>query len=350
MAVFPFGRKMTIEFTRSAGLTENLLVLDGLTGTGKTMIASLLESYDRVEVGRFIYDIEFISISGGLGQQSHEATKAILGLIIDSKLYDNMISREVNFRPSDLSSVFKSRRVMDYLKRLFRPDGDAVENRLKSENPIMMINTHQLLGMMDALFDQFEHRIKVVEMQRHPLYMLEHWMSYMDMHGNSARDFTIWLKDHDGKPVPWFAHDWKDEYWSLSKFDRVVLSIDSLTRARDRQYASQSSETLMCIPFEDFTLNTHDYVDRIANWLGTTVTSTTARACKSQNLPRQNINAGMNRKIYQRYGYRNTESLESHEDNYQSRLDYARSHQTERSTPVLERLINSYEAQHGLWF
>ena len=282
MAVFQFGECMSIDFKRDQFLTDRLLILDGLTGTGKTMISNVLESFERVEAGRFIYDVEHIAISHALGAIRLDAAKALLGLLIDWKLYDNMISREVNFRPSDLSSVLKNGRALQYIKRLFQPDGNAVANRLRDEKPIMMINTHQLLGAMDSLFEQFSNKIYVVEMERHPLYLLEHWMSYMDMHGTSARDFTIWIADKGNRSVPWFAHEWRHDYWSLTKFDRVVKSIESLTNLIDFQYKKQSQSHLVSIPFEDFCLNSDRYIDELSTWLGSDRTMQTQKSCKKQ--------------------------------------------------------------------
>ena len=47
MAAFQFGKRMNIDFKRNKFLTEKLLVLDGLTGTGKTMMARLVAAVLR---------------------------------------------------------------------------------------------------------------------------------------------------------------------------------------------------------------------------------------------------------------------------------------------------------------
>ena len=214
----------------------------------------------------------------------------------------------------------------------------------------MMINTHQLLTAMDAMFEQFEDRIHVLEMERHPLYLLEHWMSYIDMHGTKARDLTAWVDDKKGQAVPWFAHEWRDDYWSLPKFDRVILSMESLIEGVDEKYKTQPASRLMVVPFEDFTLSTDKYIDRIAQWIGTERTTQTEKLCRKQNLPRKNINAGLNKKIYQRYGYRDQNKAQSHEESYKEKLNYAKTHQSSVSAPVLKKLIERYEMHHGLWF
>lgn len=345
-----FGKLMDINFKRDLFLTDKLLVLDGLTGTGKTMISNVLESFERVEAGRFIYDVEHISIAQALGALTPDAGNSLLGLLIDGKLYDNLISREVNFRPSDLSSVLANGRALKYIKRLFKPDGEAVMGRLSEEKPIMMINTHQLLGVMDCLFEQFENKVYVIEMERHPLYLLEHWMSYMDMHGTSPRDFTVWIADKDNNSVPWFAYEWRDDYWSMTKFDRVVKSLETLTDHIDSQYEKHPNSRLISIPFEDFCLNSDKYIGEISSWLGTSKTSRTRKSCKRQRLPRNNINDGLNRKIYQRYGYKNINKLQTHAENYAAKQAYADMYQSETSAPILKKLIKRYEKRFGLWF
>ena len=350
MAASLFGDCMSIKFKRDQFLTEKLLVLDGLTGTGKTMISSVLESFENVEAGRFIYDFEHIAISHALGALRVDAARALLGLLIDIKLYDNMISREVNFRPSDLTCVLKNGRALKHIKRLFQPDGNAVDSRLKDEKPIMMINTHQLLGALDCLFEQFKGKVYVVEMERHPLYLLEHWMSHVDMHGTSARSFSVCIAGKDGRSVPWFAYEWRQDYWSMTKFDRVVKSIESLTTLIDAQYKKQPKSHLLSIPFEDFCLNSNKYIHEISNWLGAGATAQTRKSCKKQKLPRNNINDGLNRKIYQRYGYKQSSRLQSHAENYAEKQAYAESYQTEISEPILKKLIQRYEARFGLWF
>ena len=44
----------------------------------------------------------------------------MIRFLIDLKVYNTMMSRDVNFRPSDLSSVFNNVDPNKYLKRLFR--------------------------------------------------------------------------------------------------------------------------------------------------------------------------------------------------------------------------------------
>ena len=72
--------------------------------------------------------IEYLCISAQKSKISKDAPNSLLNLLADLKLYDGMISREVNFRPSDLSSVFNSSKGKTYLKQLFQQDGEVIES------------------------------------------------------------------------------------------------------------------------------------------------------------------------------------------------------------------------------
>lgn len=339
-----------IKLIRGDHLTKNLLVLDGLTGTGKTMMSAILQSFDRVENGRFIYDLEYISISSYLGAHRSDSAQSLLDLIIDWKLYDNLISREVNFRPSDLSTIFKHPNWFEYIRRLCQDDGASVMERIETTNPIMMIITHQLMMAMEPLMQQFKNRIKVVEMVRHPYYLLDHWIASVEIFATTPRDFTVWVDNESGVPVPWFAHEWRESYWSLSKFDRAVLSIESLSRHYKESKSTKILETTFVVPFEHFVLRTDDYLNDLAEWIGTSTTNHTRKLCRKQNLPRSNINAGLNKSIYRRYRYNDADKYLSHQESYMQKKEFADNQKTSISGPVLERLVSDYEEKFGLWF
>ena len=339
-----------VRLIRNDHLTNNLLVLDGLTGTGKTMISSVLQSFDRVENGRFIYDLDYIAISSYLGAHREDSVCALLDLVVDWKLYDNLISREINLRPSDLSSIFRHPQWFEYIRRLFQKDGASATHRLELKNPIMMVITHQLALAMEPLRKQFRDRIKIVEMVRHPYYLLDHWIAALDILSKTPRDFTVWVEDQTGAPVPWFAHEWRNRYWSLSSFDRAVLSIDSLSKHHNEMTSTKIQGTNFVVPFESFVLRTDDYLTDLAKWIGTSTTKHTHKICRKQNLPRTNINAGLNKSIYRRYNYNDAEKYLSHQQSYMQKKEFADSQKSSISGPILKRLVSEYEERFGLWF
>lgn len=339
-----------MDFTRPLHLCQQIIVLDGLTGTGKTMFSPLLSSFERVQNARFEYMFEYLCISAQYQKLSSDAATSLLNMLADIKYYDGMISREVNFRPKDLSSVFNGSKSVRYLRQLFMVDGKSVEARIAAESPALLLVTHQLLGCMQPALDAFGERLKIIEMVRHPLYLLEHWHSYIDMHGNNARDFTIWL-DYEGQRVPWFAGGWEQAYVSLPSFDRVVYAIKSLMQPVFSVLEdSQWNKTVMFIPFEHFVLKPDTYLADLENALSLSMTDATRKVLKDQRVPRPTINAGPQKSIYKRYGLRAYDKTVTHQQDYERLFESAKSQCSAESFGMLEQVVGQYEKTFGLWF
>jgi len=299
---------------------------------------------------RFEYMFEYLCISTAHGKIAVDASDTLLNLLADVKCYDGMISREVNFRPGDLSSVFSNGNSFSYLKQLFGKDGASVADRIEKTKPSLFLVTHQLMGCIDAAFSAFSDRLRVVEMVRHPLYLLDHWNSYISMHGNNARDFTIWLGDKSDS-VPWFADGWESEYLSINDYDKSVRSVclmmDKVLTVFEQ---GQNSEQIMFVPFENFVLDPSPYLGRLVSFLDTAESSQLKRILKKQKVPRKSINAGPVKSIYKRYAMRVHDSAVSDEEDYNQMLQLAQSKASGTSLRILMKTISRYETAFGRWF
>ena len=58
-----------------------------------------------------------------LDKLDDDAAKAMVRMMSDHKIYQNMMGRDVNFRYSDLSSVFQNPKPLRYIRRIFS-EGD----------------------------------------------------------------------------------------------------------------------------------------------------------------------------------------------------------------------------------
>jgi hypothetical protein len=339
-----------MHFTRNIHLCNQVVILDGLTGTGKTMFAPLINSFDRIQNSRFEYMIEYLCITSKNEKVEADASGALLNLLADIKYYDGAISREVNFRPKDLSSVFAGSKTKKYIRQLFMADGEQAGLRLEKERPILFFVTHQILSCIEPALKAFGERLKVVQMVRHPLYLVDHWDSYIMMHGHNARDFTMWI-DHKGTPIPWFAKGWEDKYLAASSFDRSIYSIDALMQSVF-SYASDagSRNSFMFIPFERFVLQPDNFIKDLEAFLQTGATEATRGILKRQRVPRPSINAGPQKSIYKRYGLKKYEKGISHAEDYQGKLESAHSKSSPEAFAVLEKTCKQYESIFGTWY
>jgi hypothetical protein len=338
-----------LNFIRDKTLARDIIILDGLTGTGKTMFSPLIASLKNVQNPRFEYMLEYLLISVQLGKLENDAASALLNLLADVKFYDGLISREINFRPSDLSSVFANKKFIKYLLQLFSEDGDAVEAIIKKDPPKLFFITHQILSCLDHLKEAFGHRVRVVQMVRHPLYLIDHWMSYIDMHGNSERDFTVWLDNHDSPPAPWFSASWPDEYSKMEKIEKVLKAIETLMEPV-YECMSSSDNSVLIIPFENFVLRPEGYLNNLKEFVSAGVTAQTRSVMKDQRIPREFVSAGPIKSIYKRYAFKGRNPMLSDAEEYQmKRARFVSTYGLEYSA-YLDGLESRYTSTFGVSF
>ena len=337
-----------VQLTREVHLTRNIVVVDGLTGTGKTMYGPLVSSFSSIENGRFYYPLEYVCIANYVGELSNQGAKVLVSNLSDVIYSDGLISREVNFRPKDLSTVWTKKHFRDYVRRLIGPDGEYVLEKIEKDSPVLLLLTHQLLGAMSPFFSAFSERIKVIEAMRHPLYLVHHWESNFHMWGNSKRDTNLWILGPNGEALPWYAKSWLEHFLALSDFDRVLESIAFLSN--DAINKSSNNESVLSIPFEHFVTDTQSYIKKIAKHINSEPTKHTKKVLKKQNLPRIHVNYGPQKEIYKKYGSHYLSTELSHQDEYQKLKELVNSKGSSKSIVKFNEAISKYEEAFGLWF
>ena len=93
---------------KDSNFHNKVLIVNGWEGCGKTCISSLFKAIDGIEVMRYSSEFEWICCLWLANQLNTRSAKTILSSISDLLIYNHYQSREVNFRPSDLSSIFRT--------------------------------------------------------------------------------------------------------------------------------------------------------------------------------------------------------------------------------------------------
>ena len=159
-------------------IAEKVVFVDGVSGSGKSILGPILASFDRVERYRLDCVYEHIAVLHKFGKIDSDAATVLIRLHLDEALYHSMISREVNFRPFDhtgfLNNPFRLRSIV----RLFTKDGDAAVERIHRVKPIFQVNCHQMFPAIRLAFLAFGPRVRAVEMVRHPLFVVQHWVQF----------------------------------------------------------------------------------------------------------------------------------------------------------------------------
>lgn len=330
-----------MKIVREPHIAEKIVVVDGLPGCGKTMLSPIVGALPRVQLIQYPYEIEYVCSLQFLKRLEPDAAHVLIRMFTDLLLYNVMQSRETNFRPGDISGVFRNARAWQYFKRLFQKGDEAVIPRIEKEKPILHLTTHFLLPFAAPIFEALENRVAFIEVVRHPLYMVRQQALYQDRFGTDPRDFTIWF-DHEGKAVPYFAHGWEETFLKANAMERSIHIIRHLSR-RIREV---QRDGVLVIPFEPFVLNPWPYLEKMEALLETKSDRTTLRMLKKQKVPRKKIADGRSLKIYRTYGWKEGKKGASEQQELQERRAFAASKASPEAMEILDELSRDYEERY----
>ena len=83
-----------MKLTRPIHICEQILFVDGMSGTGKSMMIPFLASFDRVELGRFEHVYEHLCALDSMKKIDPDAAEYLTKMYADISLYHSMIARE----------------------------------------------------------------------------------------------------------------------------------------------------------------------------------------------------------------------------------------------------------------
>lgn len=337
-----------VRIIREPRLVERVVFVGGLPGCGKTLMTHLLGGLARVETQTYNYPLEHLCGLYLLGQIDEGPAIAMVRMWTDLDLYNLTMSRGVNFRFSDYTCALRNPGGWRYVRRLFQPGDAAAVERIRHTHPILHLTIHNLLAISPLLFKALDDRLRLLEVVRHPLYMIKQWYLYIHRYGTDVRDFTVWF-DYEGQALPFFARGWEEQYVRANLMDRVIYSIERLSQLGQRVLDGLSEREraqVMILPFEPFVLDPWPYLRQLEGLLGTQVIARTRHELRRQRVPRRRIADGIPRKDYQQYGWEPAKPGLSEHDELDRRRQFAAREATPEALAVLDRLSESYEATY----
>jgi hypothetical protein len=283
--------KKRINLVRENTFPYDLLIIDGQGRSGKNLISVVLSTMPRIEGMRIDTLLDYVPRYYSLGKMSHDAAVASLKIEMDEKLYNSMISRNINFRFSDYSSVFNNGKRMLYIKRLFqKPEEHAVE-RMKKEKPIFQNMTHDGLHLIRLYFDAFGERLKFIHVFRDPVENIyeQGRRGFGERIGTDPREFQL-AYNWEGETIPLNAIGMEQDYINGNPTERLVIMVDRLLRLNIDSYLEldeRFKKNVVLLEFEEFVVDPWTHVERLENFLGTKRVGRTKRIMKRERCPRE---------------------------------------------------------------
>lgn len=356
--VFKFTNNIDLEsanfkrrIKKKISFKNKVVFVNGFSASGKTMLAPIISSMENVESLIYPYEIEWISSFLYAGKIDKLSYQDFVKQFSDHTIYNQMMGRNSNFRPSDISSIFQTRKKLKYLKRIFQKGDNLIPKKIQDENPILNFTSSHLIFFINELAEAFGNRLLFIETFRDPIYMFRQIkILYKDVYLKNPQKIFTFQTDQDGFSSFFFDFFSKDEIFkevNQKNLNRFI--VDYLERIFtfyfnfDFSKITMNKGKIIFLPFEKFVLDPNDWINEITSFLNINKTQSLYNELKKQRVPRKNLHEGFTREVYRRYG--NNKSGKKYKTSEEANLDYKNQIKLE-----FDRLIdgNLYERLENL--
>ena len=304
---------------------NDLIILDGMWGTGKSLISPIINGFQGVAQFRIDGFTEFIAILNSMGEISENTASVILQQRVDAITFSSACSREINLRYYDDSSHLKNFQWKRYLHNLFTKDKGQFDAGIIANNPASFLMTHNLRPTFQLFHHAFGSRLKFIEIKRHPVYCLKYWSEYLPRIGVDAKEQTLTINNIN--PIPWFITD-EDEYLKASNIEKAIISYKALSDLNNQD--KNIAQNILSIPLESFIKDTDRWVQQLKIFLARELKFD---ARKNVQLPRLFLE-GFNGPA---------KSAQEEKEYYESCLSYIRDNSSEEKFLEFMDDVNRYE-------
>lgn len=325
-----------INVSRTNQLIEKVILINGFPGCGKTMLSPIIGSFERVEIMQYPYQIEQICELHNINSIGDDVAESMIKMNADLLLYNSMMGRQINCRPSDLSSIFKNDAIK-YIKRMLKPGDEEIPGRIQKTKPILHLTTHMQLGSSKLLYRALEDNLTFIEVIRHPLFMLIQMEKNFNMfHTSRNQHITYSLKE---KEYPFFVKGWEKKYNSANNFEKAIYSLHYYYSILfEKKYHNE----VVIIPFERFVKGPDSFMASISNILECPIDKNVKKEMLRQKVPRKLLTDGPSLEIYKRCGW-----TPPSEDNDRAELNirrkYISDNVSKQAMTCLDTISASYE-------
>jgi hypothetical protein len=290
-------KKNEIIVSRENQLFNKVILINGFPGCGKTMLSPIIAAFKNTEIMQYPFLIEQICELNYIQSINIDVAKSMIKMNADLLLYNAMMGRQINCRPSDLSSIFKNKPIK-YLKRMISPGDNIIPSVIKLQNPVLHLTTHMQLSALKILDGALGDNFNFIEVVRHPLYMLIQMEKNFNMFSTAVNQHITYK--HNEKEYPYFARGWEKKFDKSNNFEKAIYTLDNYYSIL---FSKNYHKKALILPFEKFVKSPEVFMNAISEIIGSRIDKNVKKEMKRQKVPRQFLSDGPSLEIYKRCGW-----------------------------------------------
>lgn len=274
------------EYHTGENLAKNVVIIDGITRSGKSVLSHVIGTFEDTEHIQFYYALEHLISGVALGSVEMNFARAFITSQLNELSCNSLLGRNINFRAGDQTGVPNHPKFDMYKARLEQLEGDHIVEQLRSGQHLFSFLVHDIMVNFD-IFETLLPEAKVIEIYRNPILNIRscHLKGYGTRFNNDPRFFTLTLSK-GLEPVPWYAESQELLWRSLNAMERCVWMVTHLIKKSISQQKIRQRDSVITISHEDLVQETERVVDDIETFIGRKRTPETSIQLTKQRCPR----------------------------------------------------------------
>lgn len=267
--------------------------ITGLTRSGKILLCELLTCFQEAEKVNVDFTLEQIPELHHLGKISDESARYLIIDIINQKFYYNLITRDINFRVGDYTSIWNYHKPLKYIFRAFVKENKILQS-YGEEQSLFHLMLHNGLWHSKIFFDSFPN-LKMLNMVRDPVDIVYSWHkkgyegSYYE--ANKIKPMCL-TYSYKGERLPYYVYGWESSFLASSGIDRIINLVEKIRGFHATVYnslGSKNKDRILLVNHKTLASDTRNELERIGGFLGRETLKNSRRLSnilKKNNCPR----------------------------------------------------------------
>lgn len=273
---------------------KKIVFVDGLARSGKSLVGPIVSSFDKTYPLQHQILIDNLIPLLANNSISKEACKTLVGLFLNQNIYYLNISRCINLRPGDNSSIVKDKNYKIFLKNLRINEGDYIIDKIKKDNFLPIFMSHDLLSYAYCL-EKINLNYRIIYVLRNPIDNIYSFYSKYDKRYekekyniNNPRFFSLSAKKNK-KLLPYYAYTNSNYFLKLNNAEKAAYyylhsikkSISSYKKIKNKK------SKILLVRFDDMTQDHLKTLNKLSKFLGLKKSKHTNKALKNEKVPRK---------------------------------------------------------------
>jgi hypothetical protein len=292
-------------FSDIALCSKKIILITGMTRSGKTMLCPIISSLKNCEQFFFNTVVENISVMNFMKEINFSTADHIIKKAINENIQDKILGRNINNKKNDFTSIQNYKNKKIYLKRINSVKDINFYKSKEFKNNFFPILFHEALFNLELIEKSFDFP-KIVHISRHPVDLLSSWFkkNYGGEHYKSPKN-TVCTYKFNKKELPFFCVGIEKEILKQkTDEDRIIKMINNLNNIFKKNYfKSLNKENIIMIKYDEFVSNPQRAIKNICFKFDLKKDKFLKAVLKEQKCPR-NIDYKKRDKNYKKFSLR----------------------------------------------